>query len=414
MTRHPDSRLMDRLQALGTTFRPAVPIDHKDLFAGRIHQLAHLVTVIGQAGRHAVIFGERGVGKTSLAAVSAELTPFLSVKVNADPSDNFHSIWTKVIDEFTALSFSGRWRWGEKGKTTLQQAIELLSFDDHSPDRVRHFLRILSELASVVVYIDEFDRISDPGTPILMADTIKMLADNAVEATLVVVGVADDVDSLISQHSSIERALAQIAMPRMSAGEIADIYRTGFARVDIRPDVDATSLLVSLPQGLPHFAHMLGQEAARPVIMEGTDTLNVDQVRMAVTTSCSSSDASMVRTYVDATTSSHKTLFKDVLLACALTDTDELGFFSPINVRPTLERILGQALDQARYARHLVQFCNERGPLLERRGGEHRWRYRFINPMMRPYIVMRAYSEGVSEDVLQLSSYDPNEHGQLF
>jgi hypothetical protein len=38
---------------------------------------------------------------------------------------------------------------------------------------------------------------------------IKVLSDNSVPATLVLVGVADSVDALIVEHQSIERALVQ-------------------------------------------------------------------------------------------------------------------------------------------------------------------------------------------------------------
>ena len=100
---HPDQASLDRLAALGQAFRPAVPINQKDFFAGRFEQLATIIGVIQQAGRHAVIFGEPGVGKTSLAAVSAQLFPFLSIKINADPSDDFGRLWAKVVDELTAL-----------------------------------------------------------------------------------------------------------------------------------------------------------------------------------------------------------------------------------------------------------------------------------------------------------------------
>jgi len=49
---------------------------------------------------------------------------------------------------------------------------------------------------------------------------------------------------------------------------------------------------------------------------------------------------------------------------------------------------------------------------LERRGGERKWRYRFMEPMMRPYIIMRAITSGVSLDVLLLAP--PTEEGRLF
>lgn len=53
-------------------FTPAVPISSDSLFAGRSTQISKLVDAINQRGQHAVLFGERGVGKTSLANVLGE------------------------------------------------------------------------------------------------------------------------------------------------------------------------------------------------------------------------------------------------------------------------------------------------------------------------------------------------------
>ncbi len=50
----------------GRVFQPRIPINRPDFFAGRWDQLTTIVDAVSQAGLHAVIYGERGVGKTSL------------------------------------------------------------------------------------------------------------------------------------------------------------------------------------------------------------------------------------------------------------------------------------------------------------------------------------------------------------
>ena len=61
-----------RTDTLLESFNPSAPIDRRNVFAGRSDQLAALYTVIRQRGQHAVIYGERGVGKTSLASIVAD------------------------------------------------------------------------------------------------------------------------------------------------------------------------------------------------------------------------------------------------------------------------------------------------------------------------------------------------------
>ena len=91
-------------------FQPNRPIDSKELFSGRIYQIRRIVDVINQKGQHAMIFGERGVGKTSLANVFAYFVPtdhhnLLSARINGDRADDFDTIWRKVFDE---LNFTQR------------------------------------------------------------------------------------------------------------------------------------------------------------------------------------------------------------------------------------------------------------------------------------------------------------------
>jgi len=68
-----EAEVLDRLRLVGEAFRPAAPIDRRSLFSGRSEQISELFSIAAQPGQHAVIFGERGVGKTSLAAVTAEM-----------------------------------------------------------------------------------------------------------------------------------------------------------------------------------------------------------------------------------------------------------------------------------------------------------------------------------------------------
>ena len=67
----PEADAQERLRLVGEVFRPAAPIDRRSLFSGRFEQIGELFAIVGQPGQHAVIYGERGVGKTSLAVLAA-------------------------------------------------------------------------------------------------------------------------------------------------------------------------------------------------------------------------------------------------------------------------------------------------------------------------------------------------------
>src|SRR5207249_2730696 len=99
--RHPDAQLIEKIGLLARVFRPSGPVDRQDLFSGRIEQLAAVQSIRAEAGQHGVIYGERGAGKTSLAAVSSDIasSTCISMRINCDPGDQFPGLWEKVIDE---------------------------------------------------------------------------------------------------------------------------------------------------------------------------------------------------------------------------------------------------------------------------------------------------------------------------
>src|SRR5690349_15279219 len=88
-------------------FTPSAPIDHEALFAGRSNQIRSVINVVNQRGQHAIIFGERGVGKTSLANILAEklqhsgFAGVVTNAINCDGEDNFTSLWLKILREFS-------------------------------------------------------------------------------------------------------------------------------------------------------------------------------------------------------------------------------------------------------------------------------------------------------------------------
>jgi hypothetical protein len=48
------------------------------------------------------------------------------------------------------------------------------------------------------------------------------------------------------------------------------------------------------------------------------------------------------------------------------------------------------------FSRHLKDFCEKkRGAILQKSGTARRYRFRFVNPLMQPYVVMHGLSAGL-------------------
>ncbi len=128
----------------------------------------------------------------------------------------------------------------------------------------------------------------------------------------------------------------------------------------------------------------------------------LEDVRVAVGMAVSKAQQSIIGAYHTATSSPRETLFPQVLLACALAKKNNLGYFSAVDVRKPMSKIMGKPYDIPSFSRHLNIFCEEtRGPILQRTGQKKRYRYRFDNPMMEPFVTMNGLAEGlITEDIL--------------
>lgn len=266
-------------------FSPAAPITRRDCLAGRTEQLVQILDVVAQRGQHAVVYGERGVGKTSLAAVATNGLldrRTIALRVNCDGSDNFESIWRKVLGEAQlARPLPAVVGIRESLGEATARAGSLLAVTRVTVDVVRQALQLLSHPAPMVIVLDEFDRLEDVRTKTLFADTIKALSDHIVPVTVVVVGVAESPAMLLGEHRSIERGLKGIHVPRMPAADLAAIVRFSFSKLEMTIADDAVARIAELSEGFPYYAHSLGLLASREAIRAGQSTVQVAHVDRA-------------------------------------------------------------------------------------------------------------------------------------
>jgi Cdc6-like AAA superfamily ATPase len=410
----------EELQALkvqvGKVFQPRTPITIRELFAGRWSQIQVLADAVNQPGLHVVIYGERGVGKTSLANIVKPLIQVFDqqkeegpkaarivVKTNANSGDTFSSIWIKVLGEIT-------WE-GDRPTAGLVPGkkvtpiLEAFNMEGElTADSVR---RVLSHIPDALFIIDEFDRAA-ADTAQDFTDLLKALSDFAVNCTVVLVGVSETIDTLVADHASINRALIQIMLPRMKAEELREILSKAEKTLNVSFSNEAANLVVHISQGLPHYTHLLGLHSVRIAADKWSRKIERGDIFGALKEAVAQAEQTVTSTHSKAVHSAHKdALYRQVLLAAgvaAARTSDPLGYFTPTALVDPLGVILNRdrAVQIATFNSHLADFCQtKRGQVLERDGEERGYRFRFHNPLLVPFVFMDAVATDlVSDEVL--------------
>jgi Cdc6-like AAA superfamily ATPase len=390
-------------------FTPSTPVAVAELFAGRSGQMIRIIDTIAERGRHAILFGERGVGKTSLVQVVPFIVPgrrdrVRYCRVQAFPTDTFHSVATKIFKNIKFAADIG-------DGSHIYDVSETISNQIGPDEIVNEFGRFTPNEVPIVV-IDEFNEITDLDTPVLIANTIKALSDSGINATIIIVGVADNVSQLISNHESIQRCTEQIMIPRMTKEELLEVLDKRLKQLGFTISGDAKWKIVNLAKGLPAYVHGLGKHAClNAIIPAGRLHLEEGDVDAAIDVLIASSNQFFKDAYEAATRSNQPcNLLRHELMACALAKADDSGYFTPVAVKEPLSAILGRHVEIANFQNHLKAFIDpKRKGVLQRDGEPRAYRFRFKEPAMQPFVIMKGFMEGIIDADAKLALSSPEE-----
>jgi Cdc6-like AAA superfamily ATPase len=372
-------------------FSPGAPIKLQEDLSGREEQASRLRSIILSAGEHALIYGERGVGKTSIsntfyASLNAPTRRVRPIHINCGGSD-FSAIWRKV---FRRISIRD-----DGGPHTLDQRYA----SEITPDDVEIEFAEFAVNELPIVVLDEFDRVTDDLTKMMMTDLIKAFSDHGITAKIVLVGIAENASELLSHHKSISRGLKQVQMPRLSLSDLERIVTSRYSRCGMRISDDALFQIAFLSRGLPYYSHLVGRHAALSALGDKRLIVKEDDVFAGLAEAIKEVDQTITEDYLDAVRSqrNEETLFEPVLLACALAEPDELGKFQQASVAAPLADIAVRTppYTAATFAFHMNEFTEpKRKSILQRDGDSRNYRYAFTDAMMQPYVIIRALQNG--------------------
>jgi hypothetical protein len=271
-----ETEVAELQKELATIYTPGKPIDDPDLFSGRPDLLADLRAEMTVDGVDFVLYGERGVGKTSLWRVL--LHGKRVQRHSASATDDFVSIFLRVLaslgEQFTEDERTHLAEISSSIGTDKVASIgsKLSSEDSERPvaDRKLDLNFVLDRLERRAgdldaVVIDEFQNISKQAVQTQIIEVVKGFADRGVDVKIFIVGVADSDDDLLSSREYAQykgRHFYVRRVPRMAESEVRDILDVRERKFQARLDDDVKTTIARIAGGYPSTAHRMALAAA--------------------------------------------------------------------------------------------------------------------------------------------------------
>ena len=276
-------------------------IDIPALFAGRKQQVLSLARALHTEGSCPIVYGDRGLGKSSLALQGARMatgdvellgryralewefgedSEFVAFYVTCtDATRNTEALLQRVLNALSAVSLDES-RQMKLLDRTRRTSFKLKLFEaqfeqrtapqekvDYSDKNVEEkLIEVATRHTSasgqpVLIIVDELDRVQDTQG---LASFLKSYSSDGLKFMLV--GIGQTLSSLISDHASIERIGIPVRVPKMEPQELMLIieHAMGFlALQEIKRSfsAEATLYLAEVASGFPWFVHVLAQSA---------------------------------------------------------------------------------------------------------------------------------------------------------
>lgn len=357
-----------------------------------------------EVGGQVILFGDTGVGKSSLLRYAAEDEKLSTVTVECFSSKSYDDLIEdairKLVDVREISRTSSKTVGAEaEGELKVKFLVSLKGKLTGSYEKGREFevvqktpldalLAAMAATKTSLIVLDNFQNVTNPESRHLVAQTMEFLSDRASDTNdvkMVVIGIADDAPSLIGGSGSFRRRVTEIGVPRMPDDEIAAILGRGFRLLDINVSKEIIDRLVFFSDGFPYFAHLLGLHIARWVRREKSADVTEEVITRALQRAVSSVDASYGERLEKAFEAGGDIQpRKSILKLLAASDRREWKSNDIIAVWEEaygrrdayqfLHVALGALLDDAH------------GQVLKRKGTRNKYIYQFQDPYMRPYL----------------------------
>jgi hypothetical protein len=253
--RTPDARLRIELR---NSFTPAQPVGDPRLFAGRRDLMISIIRAIEDHRSHVVVYGHRGVGKTSLLRMltqAAEQARYIVAYFSCGASSDFVETFRAVAAEIPLLYH----RSVSPSSSSAEAGSTLLDHLGDGPITPRTIGDAASKIVGtrVLIILDEFDRVRSDEFRRDVAELIKTLSDVSARVQLVIAGVASDLVELLEHTPAIRRNINAFRVDALPEEAVRELVDNGGRMCGLSFESKAVEMVVAAARGSPYIANLL-------------------------------------------------------------------------------------------------------------------------------------------------------------
>jgi hypothetical protein len=259
---------------LRNSFTPSRPVLDAEMFAGRRGLLSNIIRSIEDQQLHVVLFGARGIGKTSTLHILCQIAKdarYVVRYASCGERVSFDGMFRAILEDIPLLYHADY----EPTADEIEEGLTFGNLVGDAPLTVSQVSEILSRISGtrLLLVLDEFDRVQSAEFRQSIAELIKNLSDRASRVQLVIAGVASNLNDIIEQIPSIRRNILGIPVPVMTEKELLEMIGIGEKESGLHFSPDAAQLICQIACGLPYLMGLVSLHAGLSA---------VDRVRIEV------------------------------------------------------------------------------------------------------------------------------------
>lgn len=334
---------------LKQAFNPYGSIDDPNKLYGREDSFIQLIEAITVDDRSSVVYGDRGVGKSSLALSlknkinqSTDTTAYYK-QISADSS--LASIFEKPLKKIgidvrttsTSVSRSIDPSVAVKipavieGKLGSSKINEVESIGEYYFLTIDHLIELLKDHDGVLI-VDEFDQLDNVDhisqerkktlseIKLLLAQFIKNSSTVGSKFKLVIVGVAQNAKELVSYHKSNPRTLKRLRLNRLERPGLKKIISEGFKHLDIKVENKFVENIIQISNGFPYFCQLCCYMSAKYAISKNSKMIKFSSFNYIISQAIDEAETELYEIVEKIKTQFNSSQYPNTLVAASLTD----------------------------------------------------------------------------------------------